>query len=163
MTDRVAILGLGGRGRRWAENCLAAGLDVTGFDPDGRVQSDQGLTRADTIPAAVSGADWVICCLPERLELIRTVVQRAQALIADTALIAVATEAFDIDAVQSCAIRPGKVIRLSDGASGGIALDVTGLNDAETRQRATETMAILGAADSVTMHGDPRSEARSVS
>lgn len=152
MTNRVAILGLGARGLRWAETCLAAGWEVSGFDPDDRVSHDPGWQRADTISSAVKGANWVICCLPDRLELIRTVVQRAQAQTAGKALIAVATRAFDVDAVQGCAIRPGQVFRLNDGENGGIALDVTGQNNADTRQHAAREMAMLAAADSVILH-----------
>ncbi len=153
MTERVAILGLGERGMRWAETCLAAGWDVSGFDPDDRaglvVNGGAALRRETTITGAVQGATWVICCLPERLELMRTVVQRAQASATKDAVIAVASDEHGIEALQGCSIRPSHVFRLSDGADGDLALDVSNRNSAELRQRATESLAILSAAQSV--------------
>lgn len=152
MSARVAILGLGGRGVRWVETFLAAGWDVHGFDPDDRaareISGGASWRREKTISGAVSGADWVVCCLPERLELISTVVRRAQAAAQD-AVIAVASEDFDVDAVQSCAIRQGHVFRLLEGASGELALDVSPQNDAKMRTMATEALAVLSAAQSV--------------
>lgn len=152
MSAKVAILGLGGRGARWVETCLAAGWDVRGFDPDDRAgrntSGGASWRRENTISAAVSGADWVVCCLPERLELISTVVRRAQATTKD-AVIAVASGAHDVDAVQGCAIRPGHVFRLVEGEAGDLALDVSPLNDAKLRAAATEALAALSAAQTV--------------
>lgn len=152
MSARVAILGLGSRGARWVETCLAAGWDVHGFDPDDRaaleISAGQSWRREKTISGAVSGADWVVCCLPERLELISTVVRRAQATAKD-AVIAVASGAFDVDAVQGCAIRPGHVFRLYEGEAGELALDVSPQNDAQMRAMAVEALAVLSAAQEV--------------
>ena len=154
MTERVAILGLGQRGARWAETCLAAGWDVCGFDPDGRagVSISGGATwqRAPTISGAVQGATWVICCLPERLELMRTVVQRAQASAKMDAILAVVSADHNIDAVQGCAIRPSHVFRLNDVADGTLALDVSYLNGENEREQTKEALAVLSAAQSVT-------------
>ena len=153
MTGRAAVLGLGGRGARWVDTCLAAGWEVAGFDPDDRASAgtDGGAAwhREATISAAVKGASWVICCLPERLELMRTVIQRAQASAAADAVIAVASTEHDIEAVQGCAIRPAYVFRLSEGEAGELALDVSGRNDQDLRLRATEALAALSAAQSV--------------
>ncbi len=152
MSARVAILGLGDRGARWVETCLAAGWDVHGFDPDDRAARDvsggASWRREKTISGAVAGADWVVCCLPERLELISTVIRRAQATAKD-AVIAVASDAFDVDAVQGCAIRPGHVFRLLEGEAGELALDVSPQNDARMRTTATEALATLSAAQAV--------------
>ena len=91
----------------------------------------------------------MICCLPERLELVRTVIQRAQAIAKHGAVIAVVSDTFDVDAVQGCAIRPGYVFRLSGAEDGDLALDVSGQNDKATRERATEVLAMFSAASTV--------------
>ena len=153
MKGRVAILGLGSRGTGWAETCLAAGWDVHGFDPDDRagrlISGGASWRREATISGAVAKADWVICCLPERLDLMRTVIQRAQGAAADGAVIAVVSEAHDLEAVQGCAIWPGHVFRLIEGEAGELALDVNGQNGQDARARATEALAVLSAAHSV--------------
>ncbi len=157
MSARVAILGLGHRGARWVETCLAAGWDVHGFDPDDRagfeISGGASWRREKTISGAVAGADWVVCCLPERLELICAVVRRAQASAKD-AVIAVASQTYDVDSVQSCAIRPGHVFRLLEGPAGELALDVSPQNDAKMRSIATEALAVLSAAQSVGSSAD---------
>ena len=152
MTNRAAILGLGSRGVQWAEACLAAGWEVTGFDPDDRAGRDIAAvvwSREGTISGAVRRADWIICCLPERIELLRPVLRRAQASAHESAIIAVVSETFQVDDVQDCAIRPGQVFRLIDQGAGDLALDVNSRNDAEVRARATDAMAVLGAAQSL--------------
>ena len=159
MKGRAAILGLGTRGTRWAEACLAAGWDVQGFDPDDRagggISTGASWRREGTISGAVSGAELVICCLPERLELVRTVVQRAQAAAAMDAMIAVASDIHDIDAVQGCAIRPTQVVRLLEGEGGDLALDVSSQNNSDIRERATNAVAELSAAASVRLDAIP--------
>lgn len=153
MSGRAAILGLGSRGAKWAETCLSAGWDVRGFDPDDRagkkITGGALWQREARISGAVAGADWVICCLPERLELMRTVIQRAQAAASEHSVIAVVSDAYDVDAVQGCAIRPSQVVRLTEGEAGAISLDVSGLNDANIRSRVTETLAIFSAASAI--------------
>lgn len=153
MTGRAAILGLGDRGTRWAETCLAAGWEVRGFDPDDRagrtVSGGAAWRREATISGAVKRAGWVICCLPDRVELMRTVIQRAQASAPEGAVIAVVSEGHDIEAVQGCAIRPGCVFRLLDGEDGELALDLSTKNDSEARRAATEALAVLNAARAV--------------
>ena len=164
MTGRAAILGLGARGADWAETCLAAGWEVTGFDPDDRAGREIGggaaWRRETTISGAVKRADWVICCLPDRIELMRSVIQRAQASAPSKAVIAVASEAHDIDAVQGCAIRPGEVFRLESTEAGDLALDVNARNDAETRRAATEAFAVLNAARAVAPSSMSKSDLR---
>lgn len=159
MTERVAILGLGERGARWAETCLAAGWDVSGFDPDDRaglsVKGGSSWRRVTTISSAVQGATWVICCLPERLELMRTVVRRAQASATKDAVIAVASGEHDVDAVQGCSIRPSHVFRINGGSDGDLALDVSNQNSSDLRVQATEALAILSAAYSVVPSREP--------
>lgn len=149
MSRRVAILGLGARGLRWAEACLHAGWDVSGFDPDDRVllgEDAKGLRRQSTISATVNRADWVICCLPERLELIHMVLQRAQAEAPETTLVAVASRVHDVDALQDCALRPARIVRMDRDDRGGIVLDVSTKNNDDIRQAATAALSELAAA-----------------
>ena len=87
--------------------------------------------------------------MPERIELLRPVLRRAQASAHESAIIAVVSETFQVDDVQDCAIRPGQVFRLIDQGAGDLALDVNSRNDAEVRARATDAMAVLGAAQSL--------------
>ncbi len=154
MSVRGAILGLGRRGEVWAELCLAAGWDLTVFDPSpSSVAAEvrlRGIRREPTISAAVRRADWVFCCLPDRLELIQKVMQRVQAEAPDGAIIAVATPEIDVEALQNCAMRPARVLRVALGPDGGCLLDVTDRNPEDVRRKAeavaTELMA-LGAPD----------------
>ena len=161
MTKRGAILGLGRRGEAWAGLCLAAGWDLRAFDPSPSAASAEarlpGLHRKETISAAVQNADWVFCCVPDRLELIQMVLQRAQAEAPDGAVLAVASMALDIEALQSCAIRPGQVLRLDGRDQGGVALDFTERNPADVRVAAEGVAAELAAHGSLrgsSLNGD---------
>ncbi|NNL72143.1 MAG: hypothetical protein HKP29_02140 [Silicimonas sp.] len=124
MSRKIAVLGLGSRGSAWAEAFRDAGWRVSGFDPDpianGPASGSRGWRRETTISSTASHADWVILCLPERLELVQKVIQRAQAEAPAGAIIAVVSARFDIDAVQGCAVRPERVV-LIDGLPGGNA------------------------------------------
>jgi len=168
MTGRAAILGLGDRGRRWADACRHAGWEVAGFDPDDRagqgLQGDKAWHREQTISGTVKGADWVICCLPERLELMRTVIQRAQAAAPEQAVIAVASRSFDIDEVQGCAIRPAQVVRVTEGSDGGLTLDLNARTHPELRDAATETLSGLAAVMSLSpdegKHSQPKAPSK---
>ena len=147
MTRRVAILGLGGRGTRWAETFHQSGWVVTGFDPDpaaGRKLTKlSDWSRELTISATVQGAAWVFCCLPERLELTRMVLQRVQVEAPGTAVIAVASKQHDIEAIQACSIRPGQVVRVSETEGGGLAVDLSERNTPEIRALAQDGLAEL--------------------
>ncbi len=57
----IAFIGLGNMGAPMAANLLAAGHDVTGFDP---VAVPAGLTAAPTAADAAKAADVVITMLP---------------------------------------------------------------------------------------------------
>ncbi len=158
MIGKVSILGLGTRGNKWLGLCSRAGWEVAGFDPDdraGRAGKVRDWKRADTISSCVSSADWVICCLPERLDLLRPVLQRAQAEAPETAVIAVTSRVHDIEAVQGCAIRPGNVMLLTDGEDGGLALDLSAKNDEAFRTRVAETLAGFAAVLSLTEDDQP--------
>lgn len=140
MSRKAAILGLGRRGEAWAQLCLNAGWLVRAFDPAPNAASAvarlPGLRREDTISAAVTGADWVICSVPDRLELIQTVVKRAQAEAPHHALVAVASPGHDIERLQACTMRPGQVVRLIETSAGGLAFDVTERNSGELKHLA---------------------------
>ncbi|MCV6591751.1 MAG: hypothetical protein OIF48_02280 [Silicimonas sp.] len=161
MTGRVGILGLGRRGSHWAEAFLAAGWEVHGFDPDDRAgprEPTGAWRREPTITGAVSRADWVVCCLPDRLDLLRAVIQRAQASARRAAVIAVVSETFEIDALQGCATWPGHVIRLVAGEAGALALDVNALTTAATRDEATDVLALLTAGTSAAVQTAPEAQ-----
>ncbi len=147
MSRRVAILGLGSRGLRWCEAAARAGWEVSAFDPDDRIAvPGPGIRRQKTISATVRRADWVICCLPERLELIQMVLQRIQAEAPREAVVAVGSRELEIDAIQGCAIRPAQVMRVQESPGGGLSLDVSQKNDESLRAGATETLAVFAAA-----------------
>jgi len=56
---RLALIGLGGIGRRVAERALAFGLEVVGFDPLLEGTFPEGVRRVDMLDEAVADADIV--------------------------------------------------------------------------------------------------------
>lgn len=62
----VAVLGLGEAGRIFAEAFARARVDVVGFDP-GRVQTPEGVARAESAAEAVDGADLVLSLTTARI------------------------------------------------------------------------------------------------
>lgn len=153
MNRRAAILGLGSRGKGWAQTCLDAGWRVSAFDPapesGAALLGTPGFRREMTISAAVDRADWILCCLPERLELIQMVLQRALAAGPEGAVAAVATRSLDIDLLQSCTIRPGQIVRLAETDEGSVTLDVTNRNEPGMRKAAERAFAELAAVRSL--------------
>ena len=149
MTRKVAVLGLGTRGGDIARAFHATGWQVAGFDPDpgaeGVPELKRDWIRQSTISGTVQGADWVVICLPERLELMRKVIQRAQSEAPRDTTIAVVTHDFDIDAVQGCALRPAHVLRVDQGEDGGYVIDVSSKTDAKAKSDATTVLAQLAA------------------
>ena len=140
-------------GSSWASACLASGWQVRGFDPDplaGRPLKDTpDFRREPTISAAVQPADLVFCCLPERLELVQMVLQRAQASAGSAAAVFVDTPSFDVDAVQACALRPAEVFRVDVMGTGGVSLEATSRNAVETKRQAEKTIAEIAAVRSL--------------
>lgn len=153
MSRSAAILGLGRRGEDWAGLCLRAGWSVCAFDPAPGAASAvarlPGLDRRETISSAVRHADWIICSVPDRLELVQKVIQRAQAEAPPSAIIAVASSDHDIETLQSCAVRPAQVVRLVEPVAGGVALDVSERNTPDLRHIAETLSAELAAVRSL--------------
>lgn len=137
MNKKAAVLGLGERGKAWAEAFRDAGWRVSGFDPEqgvsGLAAGSRGWRREETISTTVAYADWVVFCLPDRLELMQKVIQRAQAEAPERAVLAVSSRQHDIDAVQGCAIRPAQVILVTGAPASGVELNVTGRNAADLK------------------------------
>ena len=144
MTRKAAVLGLGERGALWAGALVQSGWEVTGFDPEGGAGVDQVL-RETTISASVRGADWIVMCLPERVELMQKVIQRAQAEAPDHAIVAVASQEFDVEQVQSCAIVPARVV-LAKSNGDGFVFDITPKTAGDVRHEAVLTLSELSAA-----------------
>lgn len=144
---KAAILGLGNRGQFWLETALRSGWQVAGFDPDpsalsgGRARDWQ---REQTISGTVKNAEWIVCCLPERLELMQKVIQRAQAEAPEASVIAVDTR-FVVDDVQACANRRGQLVQVTYDADAGFVLSVTSQNMPETKEAAKTTLAEFAA------------------
>lgn len=158
MTRRVAILGLGSRGLSWAAACDGSGWLVRGFDPDplaGKANWSRDWRREGTISATVARADWVFCCLPERLELVRAVLRRAQAEAPREAVIAVSSQGIDLDTLQSCVVRPAQVIRLNAAPEGGVAADFSDRTPRDLRVAAQSDIAALTAIFSLAPREDP--------
>ena len=153
MTRKAAILGLGQSGGAWARRFHAMGWQVTGFDPEllaeGIPQFVHDWRQENTISATVRGADWVLVCLPDRLELMRKVIQRAQVEAPEDAIIAVATQTFDIEEIQGCAHWPGCVICVNAGEDGGFFVDVNSNTSEIVRTEATSVLAELAASDGI--------------
>lgn len=158
MSRKAAILGLGTRGKVWAEMFREAGWRVSGFDPDPGVSglsgSARGWRRAETISACVASADWVVCCLPDRLELMTKVMQRAQAEAPDEAVIAVTSPLHDCEAIQGCAFRPSQIVHLGGDPGSGVALNVTARNTPDLKVAALAVLSEVCPSIPSTGYGD---------
>ncbi len=149
MTRRVAILGAGARGGRWARRFHRLGWEVRLFDPlpaaEGAIPLSGDWSRRDRISDAVAGADWIMVNLPERLELLQMVIARAQAAGPKTAIVAATSRDFDVEEIQGCAIRPGLVVQVNEGDESGLVLGVTDRNDDTVRDDARLTLSAIAA------------------
>ncbi|MEO9825457.1 MAG: NAD(P)-binding domain-containing protein [Paracoccaceae bacterium] len=145
--SKIAILGLGQRGEFWLQTALQSGWQVSGFDPDPKAlgTTRRGEWRREkTISGTVKDANWIVCCLPERLELMQKVIQRAQAEAPETSVIAVDTS-FPVDDVQTCATRRGQLVQVRFDLKDGFELAVTSKNAAPIKDAATTTLAEFAA------------------
>lgn len=144
---KAAILGLGDRGQFWLQTALQSGWQVSGFDPDPSAITNNRRSewqRKTTISSTVQDADWIVCCLPERLELMQKVIQRAQAEAPESSVIAVHTQ-FAVDDIQACATRTGQLVQVTYDAAEGFALSVTSQNVAAIKDSAKSTLAEFAA------------------
>lgn len=144
---KAAVLGLGHRGQFWLETALKSGWQVSGFDPDPTAFGGQRRgewRRERTISGTVKDADWVVCCLPERLELMQKVIQRAQAEAPESSVIAVDTT-LPVEDVQTCATRRGQLVQVTFDHTAGFALSVTSRNVPALKEKATTTLAEFAA------------------
>ena len=144
MSKKAAIIGLGARGVAWAELFRDAGWVVSGFDPDpevmGLAAGTRGWRRAETISSTVARADWVLCCVSDRLELMTKIIQRAQAEAPREAIIAVTSRRHDAEAVQGCAIRAQQVVLLSETEEGAPEVGLTHRNAPDLRVSVLATL-----------------------
>lgn len=168
MSRTVAILGVGETGGLWARDFLSAGWRVRFFDPDPVASGIAGLRtsceRASTISGCVSRADWILIAVPDRLELMQKVIQRAQAEAPRSAITAVASRSHDVEAVQSCSLRPAQIVTVSRRDDGGFDMNVTARNPDDFRRDAV--LALSGLSAVRTIGADyaqpiPRSDAAS--
>jgi len=129
----AAILGLGETGAAWAKALDAAGWTIRVFDPsdliEGSIPKGASARRMQTISATVRDAQWIIIALPQRLELIQKVIQRAQAESPEDAVVVTTARDMDLDAMQGCARRPERVVMLRAGDAGQVDLSMTNRND----------------------------------
>lgn len=144
---KAAILGLGHRGQFWLQTALRSGWNVSGFDPDPAAMESMRRgewRREQTISSTVKDSDWIVCCLPERLELMQKVIQRAQAEAPSATVIAV-DSSFPVDDVQSCAMRRGQLVQVAYDRTDGFALSVTSQNASAIKDAAKTTLAEFAA------------------
>jgi D-3-phosphoglycerate dehydrogenase / 2-oxoglutarate reductase len=115
---RLALIGVGRIGRRVAARALGFGLEVVAFDPFVREWDLAGVSRVDSIEAAVAEADFISLHAPltaENHHIIGAPViahMRRAPVIVNTSRGGLV----DLDAV---------VTALNAGSLGGVALDVT--------------------------------------
>ncbi|MGV8988969.1 MAG: 3-hydroxyisobutyrate dehydrogenase [Cypionkella sp.] len=79
----IAFIGLGNMGAPMALNLVAAGYDVTGYDP--QADCPDGVTPASTAAEAATGADTVITMLPNGA-ILRAVAAQIRSVTAPRAL-----------------------------------------------------------------------------
>jgi hypothetical protein len=89
----------------------------------------------------------VVFCLPERLELMQKVIQRAQAE-APEAIFCVHTD-FEVESVQSCATRRGQILQVAYNDVTGFALSSTKDNPKELKENMVCALTELAATLSV--------------
>ncbi|WP_447893673.1 L-carnitine dehydrogenase [Vreelandella sp. GE22] len=133
-SQKLSVIGTGVIGNGWIARALAQGFDVVAFDPDPAAAertrafidnawasleglglapgaSKEWLRFADTIDAAVEGADLIQENVPERLELKRDVLARIDQAADETVLIGSSTSGYKPSELQAgCLKAPGRVI-----------------------------------------------------
>jgi D-3-phosphoglycerate dehydrogenase len=115
---RLALIGLGGIGRRVAVRAQAFGLEVVGFDPFLDPFDVAGVEQATTFEEAVAQADFVSLHVPSTAE--------NQHLINDESLAKMERAPLLINTSRGGLVDLDAAVRaLDSGALSGVALDVT--------------------------------------
>ena len=84
---------------------------MSAFDADGSI-TPKGVRLASGIADCVEAAGLIIVCVPERISLIRKVVQTIQGTVKPDSPVIIASE-FDLNQLRGCATRPDQVFRVS--------------------------------------------------
>lgn len=162
MTQRTAaILGLGRTGTAWARALSDAGWSLRVFDPgeatEGAMPKGAGARRMKTISATVRDASWIIVALPQRLELIQKVIQRAEAEAPRDAVVIATARDLELEALQNCLRHPARTVMLRLGESGAVELSLTPRNDEGLR---AEVLAFLSQIEGDLELPQPASDAK---
>ena len=130
---KATVVGGGVIGGGWVARFLLMGVDVTVYDPDPEAERKVNevlanaqrslpglydhqlpamgqLNFADDLAAAVSAANWICECVPERLELKQAVYADVQAHCSEQAIIASSTSGFRPTELQKGAKNPAQII-----------------------------------------------------
>lgn len=110
---RLAVLGLGEAGARYASDLVAAGNEVCGFDP-GLVPTPTGVARAASSRDAVAGAELIIALTPSRFSA-RLVHDAAASAPAGTVWADLSSASPEVMA-EAGAVASGAGLRFADGA-----------------------------------------------
>ena len=114
---RLALLGVGGIGRRVLERALPFGLEVVGYDPFLR-DTPPGLVRVDTAEQAVEQADFVSLHAP--------LTEETRHLVGEPLIAAMQRAPFVINTARGGLVDGRAAFdALERGALSGLALDVT--------------------------------------
>lgn len=169
MSRRLAVIGTGVIGNGWIARALARGWEVTAFDPSPEAPertrafvanawpalerlglaegaSPERLTFADSLEAAVAGAELIQENVPERLALKREILAALDAAAPPSVTIGSSTSGFKpSDLQRDCRRAPGRVIVAHPfnpvyllplvELVGGAATDAARLEDAGERYR----------------------------
>jgi D-3-phosphoglycerate dehydrogenase len=115
---RLALLGVGRIGRRVADRALAFGLEVVAFDPFVDPWDVPGVTRVDSVEAAVADADFVSLHAPLNAENRHVIGAQSIAQMRRAPVI--------VNTARGGLVDLAAVVEaLDDGRLSGVALDVT--------------------------------------
>lgn len=104
---QAAVIGLGERGQAWVARLVAEDWQICSFDPQVSV-AIKGVVQRATISLSVEQAGLVIVAVPDRLALIRKVIQTVQGAAAPGCSVLVHS-ALPLADIRGCAARPQQV------------------------------------------------------
>lgn len=104
---RLALLGCGARGSNILTLAQYGNWSPLVFDPDPALRCP--APRAQTISQAVAEAPLIVIAVPDRIALMRKLVQVVQAHCPPSAEIVILSDAHEQDALRSCATRPMQI------------------------------------------------------